>query len=99
MQSSSPVRVSVVYALPQRQVVVDLDVDAGCTVAQAVTRSGLLSRFPEIARTALHCAIYSRLVPLDQRLESGDRVEVLRPLLVDPKEARRQAAAKVRAAK
>lgn len=98
MQSSgSALHVSVVYALPKRQIVVDLNVPEGCTVEQAVTRSGLLSRFPEIDREALDCAIYSRVVPLDQRLENGDRVEVLRPLLVDPKENRRQAAARARA--
>lgn len=97
MQSSdAPLRVSVVYALPERQVTVDLEVQPGCTVAQAVARSGLLVRFPEAAQRPLHCAIYNRPVSLEQPLESGDRVEVLRPLLVDPKESRRQAAASSR---
>jgi putative ubiquitin-RnfH superfamily antitoxin RatB of RatAB toxin-antitoxin module len=97
MQSSgAPLRVSVVYALPERQIVVELRVEQGCTVEQAVNRSGLLVRFPEIARGSLQCAVYNRPVPLEHRLEDGDRVELLRPLLVDPKESRRQAAAKAR---
>lgn len=97
MRSNGAVlRIEVAYALPDRQIVVALDVPEGCTVEQAVTESRLPIRFPEISRSALNCSIYSRVVPLDQRLESGDRVEVLRPLLIDPKESRRQAAAKAR---
>jgi putative ubiquitin-RnfH superfamily antitoxin RatB of RatAB toxin-antitoxin module len=97
MQSSGVVlQVSVVYALPDKQIIQNLSVSEGCTVEQAVAQSGLLTRFPEIARTELHCAIYGRVVPLDRRLESGDRVELLRPLLIDPKESRRRAAARGR---
>ena len=90
--SDAALRVSVVYALPDKQIIEDLIVPEGCTVEQAVARSGLLTRLPEIARTELHCAIYGRVVPLDHRLESGDRVELLRSLLIDPKERRRAAA-------
>lgn len=97
MQSSAALGVSVVYALPEKQVVVNLRVHEGCTVEQAVALSGLSRRFPEIGRSGLNCAIYSRAVPLNHCLESGDRIEVLRPLLVDPKENRRRAAARARA--
>jgi putative ubiquitin-RnfH superfamily antitoxin RatB of RatAB toxin-antitoxin module len=86
--------VAVVYALPDRQVSVRLVVDAGTTVAEAVAQSGLAERFAEIEESELACAIYGRVVLLTQVLADGDRVEILRPLLIDPKENRRRSAAK-----
>lgn len=91
-------QVEVVYALPECQALVTLDLPAGATVAQAVAHSGLTRRFPEIDGRPLACAIYGRPVPLDHVLCAQDRVEILRPLLIDPKENRRQAAARNRAA-
>jgi uncharacterized protein len=88
--------VSVVYAIPERQVTVELRVPPGTSVADAVASSGLTRRFAEIATRPLACAIYGRVVTLTQELRAGDRVEILRPLLVDPKEQRRQAAARAR---
>jgi putative ubiquitin-RnfH superfamily antitoxin RatB of RatAB toxin-antitoxin module len=61
-----------------------------------VARSGLARRCAEIATLPLACAIYGRVVALTHELRAGDRVEILRPLLVDPKEQRRQAAARAR---
>jgi putative ubiquitin-RnfH superfamily antitoxin RatB of RatAB toxin-antitoxin module len=88
--------VSVVYALPERQVTVELRVPPGTSVADAVASSGLTRRFAEITTRPLACAIYGRVVALTQELCAGDRVEILRPLLVDPKEQRRQAAVRAR---
>lgn len=90
------IAISVVYAMPDRQALVKLQVPSGTTVADAVRLSGLASRFPELATAPLDCAIFGRVVPLDQAVAAGDRVEVLRPLLIDPKESRRQAAARAR---
>jgi putative ubiquitin-RnfH superfamily antitoxin RatB of RatAB toxin-antitoxin module len=89
-------RVWVVYALPDRQAVQELDVPESATVAEAVARSGLLQKFPEIAERPLACAIYGRAVADSQGLRADDRVEILRPLLVYPKECRRRAAARGR---
>jgi putative ubiquitin-RnfH superfamily antitoxin RatB of RatAB toxin-antitoxin module len=86
-------RVSVVYALPDRQVLRELELPDTATVADAVARSGLLEQFPEIGSRPLACAIYGRVVANSQVLRAGDRVEILRPLQVDPKESRRRAAA------
>jgi uncharacterized protein len=83
--------VSVVYALPDRQAVVQLELNAGATVEQALQASGLIGRFPEIG-SAPACAVFGKAVTLTQVLKPGDRIEILRPLLIDPKEARRQAA-------
>ena len=85
-------RVWVVYALPDRQSVQELELPESATVAEAVARSGLLQKFPEIAERPLACAIYGRAVVDSQVLRAGDRVEILRPLQADPKERRRAAA-------
>jgi putative ubiquitin-RnfH superfamily antitoxin RatB of RatAB toxin-antitoxin module len=75
---------------------VRLNVPAGTTVGAAVRLSSLPIQFPEIEAAPLNCAIFGRAVALDQVVAAGDRVEVLRPLLIDPKESRRQAAARNR---
>lgn len=94
MQEVESIHVRVVYALAEHQSVIDLTVPAQTTVAQAVEQSGLIRRFPEIGSQPLHCAIFGRVVSASDRLLDGDRVEILRPLLADPKENRRQAAAR-----
>ena len=85
-------RVWVVYALADRQSVQELELPESATVAEAVARSGLLHKFPEIAERPLACAIYGRPVVDSQVLRADDRVEILRPLQVDPKDRRRAAA-------
>lgn len=97
MERPETLRVRVVYALPDQQVDVSLQVNAGTTVTDAVTRSGLLQKFPEAAARPLACAVYGRAVPLTYELRDGDRVEILRPLLIDPKQSRREAAERSRA--
>jgi uncharacterized protein len=90
------VHITVVYALPDQQTFVQLEVPEGTTVSQAVELSKLASRFPEIAAAELNCAIFGQVVATSRSLNAGDRVEVLRALLIDPKESRRQAAAQAR---
>ncbi|HEX3137021.1 MAG TPA: RnfH family protein [Casimicrobiaceae bacterium] len=85
-------RVWVVYALPDRQSVQELELPESATVAEAVARSGLLQKFPEIAERPRACAIYGRVVADSYSLRADDRVEILRPLQADPKERRRAAA-------
>ena len=80
-------KVSVVYALPDRQLVAELDVHAGATVAEAVTRSGVCAEFPDAAQAPV--GIFGNVVSRDTVLRSGDRVEIYRPLQMEPKEARR----------
>lgn len=88
--------VSVVYALPEEQVIVELRVRTGTVVGDAIARSGLLQRFAELAQRPLTCAVFGRIVPPSALLRSGDRIEILRPLLIDPKQSRRQAAERAR---
>jgi uncharacterized protein len=84
----------VAYANPEQQVIVALKMPEGVTVEQAIDASGLLSRFPEINGANLKAGIFGCVCGLDQPLRQGDRVEIYRPLIHDPKEARRQRAAK-----
>lgn len=67
-----------------------LELPAGSTVAQALQASGLLLRHPEIVGQGLQAGVWGRRQPLEAALRDRDRVEVYRPLRVDPKEARRQ---------
>jgi putative ubiquitin-RnfH superfamily antitoxin RatB of RatAB toxin-antitoxin module len=89
-------RVWVVYALADRQALQELELPESATVAEAVAQSGLLQQFPEIGTRPLSCAIFGRAVAESQILQAEDRVEILRPLQVDPKESRRRAAARGR---
>ena len=84
--------VEVVYALPERQRVVQLPLRAGMTALEAVQAAGLEREFPEIAGSDLVLGIYGRRVDATHVLRSGDRVEIYRPLKFDPRDARRKAA-------
>jgi len=87
-------KIEVVYATPGRQVLYMLELEEGTTVGQAIAKSGVLNEFPEIDLRRNRIGIYGRLVTLGARLGDGDRVEILRPLVADPKEARRRRAAR-----
>jgi uncharacterized protein len=93
-RSASTFRVEVAYATRERQKLVALDVAPGCTAGEAIERSGLADEFPDMVVDPGAVGIFSRKVPLDHVLQPGDRVEIYRPLLADPKEARRQRAQK-----
>ncbi|MFP1727386.1 RnfH family protein [Lonsdalea quercina] len=85
-------RVEVVYALPERQFLCSLELHVGSTVEQAIKASGLLTLRPEIDLNINKIGIFSRPAKLDETLQEGDRVEIYRPLIADPKELRRQRA-------
>jgi len=86
-------RVEVAHARPERQEVVELDCRPGLTALEAVRASGLLEAFPGIDASRLVLGIFGRIVPPEHELQPGDRVEIYRPLPVDPREARRRLAA------
>lgn len=81
--------VEVAYALPDRQQVLRLRVPAGSTAREAVLRSGLENLFPGLDVSAGPIGIYGERVRDERVLQAGDRVELYRPLPVDPREARR----------
>jgi uncharacterized protein len=86
------IRVEVVYALPAEQFLAELELEEGATVRQAIERSGVLRRFPDIDPVRTRAGIFGRVTTGDTCLEDGDRVEIYRPLVVDPKDARRDRA-------
>lgn len=87
-------RIEVAYALPDRQELIELELEAGATVADAVRASGLVERYPGIDPERGPFGVFARRCGPDRVLRPGDRVEIYRPLKVDPKEARRQRARK-----
>jgi putative ubiquitin-RnfH superfamily antitoxin RatB of RatAB toxin-antitoxin module len=86
--------VEVAYAKPEQQEIVALKMPEGATAEQAILASGLLNSFPEIDGADLKVGIFGSVCKLDRPLRQDDRVEIYRPLIHDPKEARRQRAAK-----
>lgn len=86
------ISVEVVYARPDQQVILPVQLPAGATVEEAIRRSGILERFPEIDLGRNKVGIWSRLTKLDTPLRDRDRVEIYRPLIADPKEVRRKRA-------
>lgn len=90
MTSTATIRVQVVYATPEAEDVVSLNLPWAATAADAVRASGILARHPEICLQKI--GIFGRPVPGATALADGDRVEIYRPLAVDPKEARRRRA-------
>lgn len=84
--------VEVVAGLPRRQVLVELELSPGATVADAIESSRILKRFPDIDPAETTFGVWGRVVEPDRALKDGDRVEVYRPLAMDPRDARRQLA-------
>jgi putative ubiquitin-RnfH superfamily antitoxin RatB of RatAB toxin-antitoxin module len=84
--------VEVVYATAAEQVVVRLSVPADCSAWRAVEQSGLLRKFSIGGPQDCKLGVFGHLCQPDQALRDGDRVEIYRPLLADPKSARRQRA-------
>lgn len=81
--------VIVVYAVPDAQYLITLEFEPGMTARDAVDRSGLAKRFPEIADAPLALGVFGRPIAPEQIIEPGMRIEICRPLQRDPRELRR----------
>lgn len=93
MGENDNIRVEVAYALSEEQAILSLMVKKGTTVEQAIQLSGILERFPQIdLATSRKFGIFGKLTKADTVLKEGDRVEIYRPLIADPKEVRRKRA-------
>ncbi|TCV92186.1 RnfH family protein [Biostraticola tofi] len=86
------IHVEVVYALPEKQYLRKVVLEEGSTLEQAIKASGLLTQRRDISLATNKVGIFSRPAKLEDQVNDGDRVEIYRPLLVDPKELRRQRA-------
>ena len=89
---SEMINIEVIYALPHEQALIRLQVPQGTTVAEAITESGLLEKYPDISLAKNKLGIFGKLTKQDVMLREKDRVEIYRPLIADPKEIRRQRA-------
>lgn len=92
------IRIEVVYAAVDRQVLLALDVPVGSTVRQALEMCGIERQFPDLNLAQSPVGIFGKVLndPSTRVIEAGERIEIYRPLLADPKEVRRQRAAKAR---
>lgn len=91
-------KIEVIYALPDHADRMILDLPEGTSAQDALAQSGLLQRHPEILQDKLALGVYGKAVAQDATLKEGDRLEVYRPLKMDPKEARRLRGTKSRRA-
>lgn len=92
MTGSESIPIEVSYALPKEQLIIALEVPADTTVSQAIEESRVAERYPEIDLAINKVGIFGKLAKLDDSLHAGDRIEIYRPLIADPKEVRRQRA-------
>ncbi|MFO1372736.1 MAG: RnfH family protein [Candidatus Competibacteraceae bacterium] len=95
MASAKPttIRVEVAYARPDEQRITAVEMPEGATLEQAIIQSRIQEQFPEIQLKTAKIGVFGKLSKLSATLRAGDRVEIYRPLLADPKEVRKKRAA------
>ncbi len=90
------ISLEVAYGTPKKQALLEVVVEKGTTVEQAILASGIVKRFPDINLEVLKVGIWNRTCKLTDLPKKGDRIEIYRPLIADPKEARRRRAEKAK---
>lgn len=88
--------VEVAFALPTKQTILTISVAADATVEQIIALSGILQQYPEIDLSQQKVGVWSRTVKLTDTVKEGDRIEIYRPLIADPKDLRRRRAEKAK---
>lgn len=93
------IEIEVAYALPEKQKILKTTIEEGTGLVAAVEQSGILDEFPNIDLKTAKYGIFGKAVraPDKEVLREGDRIEIYRPLLIDPKQARANRAAKAAA--
>jgi putative ubiquitin-RnfH superfamily antitoxin RatB of RatAB toxin-antitoxin module len=94
MKTSQKIDIEVVLAMPEHQVLVSVELDQGATIADAIEQSAILEAFVGFELDPAKVGIFGRKAAMSDVLRNGDRVEIYRPLIADPKESRRQRALK-----
>lgn len=95
-QKQELIHVEVAYALPDRQALLEISVEQGLNVQQVIEASGILDQFDGIDLAVNKVGIWNRTCKLQDIPRDGDRIEIYRPLIADPKEARRARAEKAK---
>ena len=99
MENADKITIEVAYALPDTQLILETHVLSGTTVEAAIKASGILEKFPEIDLSTNKVGIFGKLTKPTNTLRRGDRIEIYRKLIADPKEVRRRRAAEGKAMK
>jgi hypothetical protein len=92
LKTNGMIQVEVLYALPQEQILLEVNVPQGSTIEEALKASGILQKYPDIDLAINKIGIFSKLSKLDVVVRDKDRIEIYRPLIADPKEVRRKRA-------
>lgn len=92
MAMNKLIHVEVAYASVKQQQVIAIEVPEGSTIEMAIQQSGILMLFPEIDLTKQKLGVFSKPRHLLDIVKEGDRIEIYRPLIIEPKEARRKKA-------
>ncbi len=84
------ITVEVAYAMPEKQLILPVAVEEGATMMEAVVSSNITAHFPQIDLNSDKMGLFGKAVkdPTTHVLQAGDRVEIYRPLKIDPKQAR-----------
>ena len=96
IMSGETIDIEVAYATREEQLILKQSVALDAKIEEALKESGLLERFPEIDLSVNKVGIFGKLCKLDTVLRAGDRIEVYRALIADPKEARRKRASETK---
>lgn len=88
------ISIEIAYALPEKQMLLSLIIPKQSTAHEAIIASEILKQCPELMHASLTIGIFGKKCALDAPLRQGDRIEIYRPLIHDPKQARRQRALK-----
>lgn len=99
MEKANLISIEVVYARPDKQLLLTVQVPLGATILQAIELSGVLTHFPEINLDKQKVGVFSKKRELSDVVHAGERIEIYRPLTIDPKDARRAKAKKKAAGK
>ena len=87
-------RIEVAYATPDKQLIIECEIDTGTRPRDAIRLSGIDRHFPEIDLENCDLGVFGKTIGADYELADGDRIEIYRALIADPKEIRRQRAAR-----
>lgn len=90
METDKLIWVEIVYADSHQQKLLKIQIKEGASIQEAIYLSGILHFFPKIDLTQQKVGIFNKIKKLEDKIQSGDRIEIYRPLHLDPKEARRR---------
>lgn len=96
MTEANKIPVEVAYALPEKQEIIMLEVEPGATAQETVERSDIAKKFPGLQIEGAKLGIFGKAIKSDYTMQAGDRVEIYRPLIADPKEVRKKRAAEAK---